>query len=98
MIMLLEDEAAIREGKSLATGERLEELVTHLTSAMFAFEELAERGENLHIVRPLAEGCRRLAWGLSNGDGDEVFEGRRLIVHTMLPIEEERERHRKNGD
>lgn len=94
---LLEDEEAIRNGKFKATAERLEELETPLVAAMYNFEILVEREANLQIVKPLAEGCRRLSEGLLNGDGNEVFEGRRLIVHTMLPIEEEAERRRQQG-
>jgi hypothetical protein len=92
MSMLLEDETAIREGTFVAAGKRLEELLSLLTSAMYSFEMLVEAEAHLEIVRPLAEGCRKLSEGLLNGDSKDVFEGRKLIVHTMLPIEEEAER------
>jgi hypothetical protein len=98
MAMLLEDEAVSREGRSLASNARLEELLKHLTSAMYSFETLVERGANLEITQPLADGCRRLSEGLLNGDGEDVFEGRGLIVRTMLPLEEERERRRLTGE
>jgi|SRR5665213_3442836 len=91
MVILLRQEAALREGKKLIEDEQVE-LLNHLTNAMYSFEILVERDANPKIVKPLAEGCRRLGEGLLNGDTDEVLEGRRLIVNTMVPIEEEAER------
>jgi hypothetical protein len=95
--MLLDDEAAIRAGKSIATPERLEKIEKHLTYAMYCFEILVDREANVGITEPLARGCRKLAEGLLNGDSGDVLEGRRLIVHTMLPLEEEGERRRREG-
>jgi hypothetical protein len=97
MAMLLELEAAIREGRTLDADAQFE-FLKHLTNAEFSFEILVEREANLEIVKPLALGCRKLAEGLLNGDGDVVFEARKLIVDTMLPIEEERERRRQSGE
>jgi hypothetical protein len=94
MVVLLRQEAAVREGKNLSEDEKFE-LLNHLSTAMYSFEILVERDANPKIVKPLAEGCRRLSEGLMNGDTNEVLEGRRLIVHTMAPIEEEQERRQR---
>ena len=95
MVMFLEDEASVREGRTFANAARLETELKHLTSAMYNFELLIGREAQLDIVKPLAKGCRQLAEGLLNGDATDYFEGRRLVVHTMIPIEEEAERRRK---
>jgi len=79
------------------TAERLEEMESHLIAAKSNFDILVSRGSLVHIVEPLSRGCRKLAEGLLTGDGDDVLEGRRLIVHTMLPLEEEGERRRRLG-
>lgn len=97
MSMLLAGEAAVREDQPFASNERLEIMLSHLTSAMYSFEILIERKAHLEIVEPLAEGCRRLSEGLLNGDGTELFEGRRLIWQTMVPIEEEQERRQRES-
>jgi hypothetical protein len=94
MVILLRQEATVRSGGKLAEDEKVE-LLNHLTVAMYNFETLVERDANPNVVKPLAEGCRRLSEGLLNGDATEVFEGRKLIVHTMAPIEEETERRQR---
>jgi hypothetical protein len=96
MVVLLRQEAAVREGKRPPEDEKIE-LLKCLSTAMYSFEILVERDANPNIVRPLAEGCRRLSEGLMNGDTSDVVAGRRLIVNTMAPIEEEAERRRRGS-
>jgi hypothetical protein len=96
MVLLLAQESAIEQGVSPSEKEKTA-VLNKFAEAMYSFEILIERQENLAIVRPLAEGCRRLGEGLMNGDAYEYLEGRKLIVRTMLPIEEERDRRRNSS-